>query len=129
MTGRRDARKPPQARHIATTVEPGPAGATSAGTLHPKSLLEGQENPCVRTIFNRTGPGYALRAEPDDFDTSGVEWLAAEEGAHRCARNQLSSIRAAWSADKVSAVRPRPSWKYASIEPKRERISAIAVSR
>ena len=25
---------PPQARHIATTVEPGPAGATSAGTLH-----------------------------------------------------------------------------------------------
>ena len=26
--------KPPQAWHIATTVEPGPAGATSAGTLH-----------------------------------------------------------------------------------------------
>jgi hypothetical protein len=34
VTGRRDPRKPPQARHIATIVEPGPAGATSAGTLH-----------------------------------------------------------------------------------------------
>lgn len=40
-----------------------------------------------------------------------------------------ASIRAARSADKVSPVRPRPARKYASIEPKRECISTMAVSR
>jgi hypothetical protein len=82
VTGRRDARKPPQARHIATTVEPGPAGVTNAGTLHgrqpPPHYLHAARLPktgsCLPVL-----PGAAARPSSRIFSAPSLTERAGEQ--------------------------------------------------
>ena len=87
-TRRRDRpegpRKPPQARHIAATVEPGPAGATSAGTLH------GRQPP--PHYLHAARPSSRIFAAPSLMERAGARMSSPSQPA-RLSNHQRNTLR------------------------------------